>query len=257
MAAMHLPAKQKLAAYAAGVALLGGVSFVGARQLRPDAPLSVAPISGTVPPRAPQGEGKPAEIETPTPGVAPEPAPKEVVVAMAGAVKTPGLLHLPLGSRIDDAIKRAGGAKADADLEAINLAAKAIDGDQIYVPAKKKDEGVKAVETTKVGERYRGGTIANDYASRPLEPMPPALGGHVGKASDGHSGAKAKASGPVSLNTASEAQLESLPGVGPSTAQKILDYRQEHGGFGTVEEIQSVKGIGPKKFDKMKPFLKL
>ena len=263
---MHLPAKQRVYASLAGCAALFGVSYVGMRQVRPDAPLSVAPISGTVPPvgsALPSDEGKPIQTSRPTEGEEPTPAPKELVVALAGAVKTPGLLHLPPDARVDDAIKRAGGAKADADLESINLAARAVDGDQIYVPHKKAAEPEKAAEAQKVASKYRGGEVSPRYA--PLAPpMPATLSGSLeGGSAGGGSLAlrpagvtKKKASGPVSLSTGSLAELETLPGVGPATAQKILDYRMEHGGFASVDEIQAVKGIGPKKFEKMRPFLK-
>ena len=236
--------------------MLGGASYVGLRQVRPDAPLSVAPISGSVAPVDAPPKGAILTPNDPKPET-----PKEVVVAMAGAVRTPGLLHLPLDSRIDDAIRRAGGAKPDADLETINLAAKAVDGDQIYVPHKKAAEPEKAAETERVAPKYRGGEVSPHYA--PLAPpMPPTLGGSVGggalglQTAGGHGAAKKKASGPVSLSTGSLAELQTLPGVGPATAQKILDYRMEHGGFSSIDEIQAVKGIGPKKFEKMKPFLK-
>ena len=267
--AVHLPPKQKTATIGAGILMLAGLSYVGTRGARPDAPMSVVPISSNASPvvNAPV-DAKAVEASTPTPTEAPKPlempkpdAPKEVVVALVGAVKVPGLLHMPPDARVDDAVKRAGGAKPDADLEGINLAAKLVDGDQVYVPHRKAAEPEKAAETAKVATRYRGGEVSPHYA--PLAPaMPPPLEGSplpsaVGTVA-GHEprAAKAKASGPVSLNTGSLAQLETLPGVGPATAQKILDYRQEHGGFGSVDEIQAVKGIGPKKFEKMRAFLK-
>ncbi len=255
---MHLTGRHKINALGAGILMLAGLSYVGSKSLKPDAPMSVAPLSGAVPPvetpRPKSGTSTPTPVE--------EPEPEQVVVAMAGSVKVPGLLHLPTDARVDDAIKAAGGAKADADLETINLAAKLVDGDQVFVPAKKKDEPARAAEAEKVAPRYRGGEVSPHYAPLAV-PMPPTLGGSLStgkisiEAAHGRGAPKAKATGPVSLNTGSEAQLETLPGVGPSTAQKILDYRQEHGGFSSVEEITAVKGIGPKKFEKMKPFLKL
>ena len=249
---MYLPAKQKFAAYGVGIAMLVGASYVGTKSLRPDAPLSVAPISGDAP--LPDAAPKPvgaAPIEKP------KLAPTEIVVAMAGAVKMPGLLHLVPGTRVGDAIKRAGGAKSEADLEAINLAAKAVDGDQIYVPRKKADEPARAAEAARIAPKYLGGEISPHYA--PLTPdLPATLRGSLptGAPSPSRATAKAKASGPVSLSTGSLAELQTLPGVGPATAQKILDYRMEHGGFSSIEEIQAVKGIGPKKFEKMRAFLK-
>ena len=248
-----MPAKQRFAAYGAFVAMLAGASFVGTKTLRPDAPLSVAPIAGdaTAPDAPPREEVEAKPVEKP------EPTPTEVVVAMAGAVKTPGLLHLEPGTRVGDAIKRAGGAKAEADLEAINLAAKAVDGDQIYVPRKKTEEPAKAVEVAKIAPKYLGGEISPHYAPLTLEAptsLPGALPTEVSAPS--RTSAKKKASGPVSLSTGSLAELQTLPGVGPATAQKILDYRMEHGGFSSIDEIQAVKGIGPKKFEKMRAFLK-
>ena len=247
-----MPAKQKFAAYGAFAAMLVGASYVGAKTLRPDAPLSVAPISEAVTaPEVPKEKTEAAPVEKP------ESAPTEVVVAMAGAVKTPGLLHLAPGTRVGDAIKRAGGAKAEADLEAINLAAKAVDGDQIYVPRKKAEVPAKAIEAAKITPKYRGGEISPHYAPLTLdapESLPGALPTEAPAPS--RTAAKKKASGPVSLSTASLAELQTLPGVGPATAQKILDYRMEHGGFSSIDEIQAVKGIGPKKFEKMRTFLK-
>ena len=259
---MHLTGKHKINALGAGILLLGGMSYVGLRSLRSEASMSVAPLAAPSPAPAdstvpPAVKDRPAE----TTALPPTEAPKQVVVAMAGAVKTPGLLHLPLDARVDDAIKRAGGAKADADLETINLAAKLVDGDQVFVPAKKKEEPARVAEAERVAPKYRGGAVSPHYA--PVVPdMPATIGGALPAGSlsvqPAHArAAKAKTSGPVSLNTGSEAQFETLPGVGPATAQKILDYRMEHGGFSSVEEITAVKGIGPKKFEKMKPFLKL
>ncbi len=286
------PATPKLANYGAFALMLAGASFVGLQHLRPYAPLSVAPISGKTPPTSalPSQDAKPTEIPMPTPT-----SPKFVVVAMAGAVKIPGLLHLTNDARVGDAIKRAGGAKSNADLDSINLAARLVDGDQVYVPYRKSAPSEKPVEVARVSRKHRGGEMSPHYA--PLPPaMPPTLGGdlpaavgdlprheppksdgtivHEPSASDappsiaaspeesprtehGHRSAKSKATGPVSLNTASESELETLPGVGPATAQKILAYRREHGRFGSIEEIMSVKGIGAKKFEKMKPFLQL
>jgi competence protein ComEA len=250
---MHLPPKEKFYAYGAAAALAGGVSFVGISRMRPDAPLSIETISRDTPP-----VDAPKERATPTPVETPKPAATEVVVDVSGAVKTRGVQHLPLGSRVDDAIKAAGGLKPDADLSEINLAAKLVDGDPVFIPSKAKVPPSSPASTPptldgKIAPRYRGGETKPTYSIRPLTVVPPTLGGKPGS----EHAPKAKASGPVSLNTGSEAQLETLPGVGPATAQKILEYRQEHGGFSSIEEIQAIRGIGPKKFEKMKTFLKL
>jgi competence protein ComEA len=132
-----------------------------------------------------------------------------VLVDVAGAVHRPGVYRLPAGARVTDAVERAGGARRRADLSAINLAQKLEDGRQILVP--KRGPAGAAVAAT--GAPGLPGTV----------PAPP-----------------------VDLNTATLEQLDTLDGVGPVTAQKILEYRQEHGGFGSVEELGQVSGIGPK-----------
>ena len=135
-----------------------------------------------------------------------EPAPaRKLVVHVVGQVFTPGLYSLPEGSRVDDAISRAGGPKPRAALEAINLAAPVADGQQIAVPSRRE--------------------AARALAGDPVAGAIP--------------GAR------VHLNSATLEQLDELPGVGPVTAQKILDYRTEHAAFASVDELDAVPGIGP------------
>jgi competence protein ComEA len=140
-------------------------------------------------------------------------APTVVVVDVVGAVRRPGLYRLTQGARIADAVGRAGGATPKADLALINLAAPLADGEQVVVP--------------------RRGTGA--------------LAAPAGTGSAG-----APAGGPVHLSTATLEQLDSLPGIGPVTAQKILDYRQQHGAFTSVDELDAVPGIGPARLDQLK-----
>lgn len=139
-------------------------------------------------------------------------APKLLVVDVAGAVRRPGLYRLPSGSRIDNAITMAGGPTAKAQLGAVNLAAPVADGEQVVVPGR----GVAAV------------------------------------AAAGSSAAGSSPSAPLDLNSATLEQLENLPGIGPVTAQKILDYRQQHGAFHSVAELQGVPGIGPAHMAQLK-----
>jgi len=211
----------------------------------------------------------------------------EVVVQVAGAVAKPGVFHLPAGSRLDDAVKAAGGARADADIDSWNLAAKVIDGSQIYVKTKKEAAVVVAqsapVRTVRhaaaappriqgtippvhveVPEAYRGGASApSAYADKPkVEPAGDSKPVVASKpsASPSHEGRAKKempAPGSIDLNSAGLEDLEKLPGVGPSTAQKILDYRQEHGRFQSVEELLAVKGIGPKKLDAIRDYVRV
>jgi len=147
------------------------------------------------------------------------PLTNEVVVHVVGAVNNPGVYHFTSSARTQDAVKAAGGPTAKADLENVNLAAKLNDGQQIRVPEK--------------GE----GSSSNV----------PIGGGKSGKL----------ASGKISLNNAGLDQLCLVPGIGPATAQKIITYRQAHGGFTSIEQLQEVGGIGPKKFERMQPFLQL
>jgi competence protein ComEA len=143
--------------------------------------------------------------------------PRRALVHVAGAVRRPGVYRLPDGARVQDALRRAGGAARRADLAAINLAARVADGQQVVVP---------------------------------LRAAAGAGGGAAGAASPGAAGggSGAAAGGPrVSLNTATLEQLDTLAGVGPATAQKILDWRREHGGFRSVDDLSQVPGIGPKR----------
>ena len=145
-----------------------------------------------------------------------------IVVHVAGEVKSPGVYALPNGARMVDAVAAAGGATARADLEIINLATPLTDSSQIYVPAK--------------------GVTVRPSRARPL----PGVNGVV--ATPGAS----SASGIVNINRASVSELDSLPGVGPSTAQAIVDYRSTNGPFGSAEDLLNVKGIGPAKFEAMR-----
>jgi competence protein ComEA len=140
------------------------------------------------------------------------------VVQVAGAVHRPGVYRLGAGRRVDDAVRAAGGAQPQADLAGVNLAAKVSDGQQVIVPA--------------TGAAGAPGT------------------GPAGSA--GGAGAGAAAGQPLNLNTATPEQLDQLDGLGPATAQKIVAYRQAHGGFRSVSELDQVPGIGEKKLAALK-----
>lgn len=146
-----------------------------------------------------------------------------VVVHVAGAVRNPGVYRLAGSARVADAVERAGGATRRADLGGVNLAAKLEDGRQIVVPLRVRSGAQGAVTS---GVATPGG------------------GAGEATASGGAGGAPAA---PLNLNTATPEQLDTLPGVGPATVQKILQYREQHGGFGSVEELGQVSGIGEKR----------
>ena len=150
----------------------------------------------------------------------PSPSAPDVVVYVCGAVRSPGVVRLPSTARIADALKVAGGATSSAELSAVNLAARLADGQQIIVPRR--------------GEA-------------------PAAGGAAASATSGAAGSTmAGPAAPININTASLEELDTLDGVGPATAQKIIDYRTANGGFKTIDEIKEVSGIGDAKFAAMK-----
>jgi len=223
--------KSGWAAPAAAVLLIGGVMFVGSRYTRPHADIQIQGVPSASPAASSSAPSSPpASLSSTT-----------VTIDVEGAVKHPGVQKLPADSRVQDAITAAGGQGTGADTSNLNLAAKLTDGTQVYIPQKAKPE-----DAQKVAENYKGGADAPSvYSTSPAAP-----GGRSG-------GGKKHPSGPVSLNTGSESQLESLPGVGPSTAKKILEYRREHGGFSSIEELLAVKGIGPKKLAAMRQWLRL
>ena len=143
---------------------------------------------------------------------------QKLVVHVVGAVRRPGLYKLSDGSRVADAVARAGGAGRKADLTLVNLAAPLVDGLQVVVPRRAPPQPAAAAAT--------GGSSA--------------------------AGDSAAAQGPVHLNAATPEQLDALPGIGPVTAQKILDYRQQHGAFSSVDELDGVPGIGPARLEQLR-----
>ena len=203
---MQLPRRQIYAYVAVAIVVLAvGVRYVVLPQaagpaggepfvLAASSPLSASPV---------------AAIASPS-------AAADVVVYVCGAVKSPGVVRVPAEARVADALALAGGPEANAELAAVNLAAKVVDGQQIMVP-----------------ERGAAPVAASGSA-----------------ASAG--GAVAVAGAPVNINTASLEELDALSGVGPSTAQKIIDYRSASGPFKTVDDIKNVSGIGDAKFAAMK-----
>ncbi len=193
-----------LAAVAVAVVLVAGFLAWRARPATEPVPAPVAAPVGT---------------DVPVPGVAPSAA--EVVVAVAGKVRKPGLVHLPHGARVADAVRAAGGAANGVDISLLNPARKVVDGELIVVGA---------------------------------TPPPGAAPANPGSAAPGGAapGAAAPGGAPVNLNTATLADLDSLPGVGPVLAQRIIDRREQRGGFRTVADLRTVDGIGDSRYEQLK-----
>ncbi|MFH9468430.1 helix-hairpin-helix domain-containing protein [Streptomyces clavifer] len=140
---------------------------------------------------------------------------------MSGKVRRPGIQHLPSGSRVADALRAAGGAREGADVTGLNQARVLTDGEQVLV-------GLPAAQSAAAGAEGSGGSGT----------------------------AQAGPAAPVSLSTATVEQLDTLPGVGPVLARHIIDYRTEHGGYRSVDELREVDGIGDRRFADLRPLVR-
>lgn len=163
-------------------------------------------------------------IPTPAPPPSTAPEPALLVVDVAGAVVRPGVHELPASSRVADAIDAAGGFTADADRVRLNLAEPLTDGSRVWVPA------------------------FGELSGPDLVPVVTGPGAGTGAGEGAQAG-----SGPVDINTADAASLESLPGIGPSLAEAIVEHRQRNGPFASVDELVEVSGIGPVKLEQIRP----
>jgi competence protein ComEA len=156
------------------------------------------------------------------------------VIHVVGQVRRPGVVKLPAGARVDDAVEAAGGALDGADLTRVNLARMLVDGEQLFVP--RPGEEVPA---------QGAGPPAGGGQGEPAGP-----GGQGAGAGEG-----AGQGGLVNVNTATSAQLEELPGVGPVLAGRILEWREQNGRFSSVDELGEVSGIGPKVLERLRPLV--
>jgi competence protein ComEA len=171
-----------------------------------------------------------------------EPMPdNQIYVHVCGAVAKPGVITLPVGSRVFTALKRVGGALSEADLEQVNLAAFVEDGEQIYLP--KKGEAMPSA--VKAGAKIKPENANGRFAKAKKER----------RSTTKVAQPKLKVTWPLDLNQATREQLELVPGIGPAMAGKILAYRQTNGKFATYEDLTKVSGIGPAKLEKFHPYL--
>jgi competence protein ComEA len=162
------------------------------------------------------------------------------VVYVTGAVNAPGVVELPAGARIGDAVKAAGGFAPDAEAAAVNLAQFALDGCQIHIPT--HEEAVNGcLPPSGATGTDAGPSLGAAQAQRTAD-------GATQAAPAGAQGQNAAKSALVNINSASLGTLQTLKGIGPATAQKIIDYRSAHGPFKSIEELRNVSGIGEKKY---------
>ena len=157
---------------------------------------------------------------------------EKIIVHISGAVQNEGIVELESGSRVADAIEKAGGLKENAYMDEINLAYQLEDGEKIHIPTVEEQKEKENQESKVENESATGSDGTTSRSSN----------------SSINNGSQIK----ININTATEEELDTLPGIGPSTATKILDYRKEKGKFKTIEEIKEVSGIGESKYEKIK-----
>lgn len=159
---------------------------------------------------------------------------KKIIVHVSGAVQNEGVIELEENSRIADAIEKAGGFREDAYTKDVNLAYKLEDGMKIYIPTVEEKENEKTNVIVESGIETENNN--SSYSN----------------ASDGKN-----TNSKVNINTASKEELDTLPGIGPSTAEKIINYRKENGKFKSIEEIKDVSGIGDSKYENIKDMIEI
>ena len=207
-----------------------------------------APVSAS-PETAPPVSEKPGAA---APAVLPLP---RIAVHVTGAVKKPGVYHLPMDARHEDALKAAGGAKPEANLDALNLAARVEDGVQLYFPTRQEQPKGMAQAAYDAGEAAvvsvaKPATKTTAPAAKSAEPSSSRTRRSSGKLTT-------PGQGFVNINTADAQTLQKLPNIGPAMAERILAFRKEIGKFQAPEDLLQVSGIGEKKFAKMKPFVRV
>lgn len=208
--------------------LLAGWAVLRARPVPLDVAAVAAPRSMSPTPTATTSGAMPGRPSS----ASARASPPDLVVHVLGAVRRPGLVRLPERARVQDAIDRAGGLRPGADLGDLNLAQVLEDGQQVVIgrtPASKR-------EAATAGHPAGGSEVRGRESSQ----VP-------------GSGAPGSSSQQVDLNSATVSELDTLPGVGPVTAAKIVAWREEHGRFSRVDELQEVPGIGPKTYADIAP----
>lgn len=217
---MHLSPKERFGYVLLGAIVLTGVGVVLGQKLRRPATIE---LHETSQPPVSFDHGSSRERTQPprtmeTPAVS-----GQVIVQVVGAVNRPGLVELAPGSRVYEAIQAAGGPTEDANTEQVNLAAKAVDGSQVIVP-------------------HRG------EQSVPGVPDPP-------KSGTRRSTGSKQPTGIIDINSADVSQFMTLPRIGAAMAQRIVDYRSQHGAFGSIDDLLSIQGFGKKRLDQIRQWV--
>jgi competence protein ComEA len=213
-----LSRRELVALAALALVVVAGAGLWYARSLPKSVEVQSGPPGGAGPPGATSAPPSGSASSAPTGSPPVTAGPSVLYVHVAGLVRRPGVYEFHPGQRVVDAVDAAGGATRKADLDLLNLAALLTDGEQILVPA-------------------QGAAV-----------VPPPAGGSP-------SGTTGASGGPVNVNTATETELEGLPGVGPVLAAAIIAYRTEHGPFPTVDALDDVSGIGPATLDQLRPLV--
>ena len=246
--------RERLGMVIAGLVLLGVGVIAWAAGKTPDPKDDIVHVRSTAESElATSSDGMPSDkpptaIAVQAAADQPAAAPQSIVVHVGGPVRRPGVYSLPAGSRLQRAIHAAGGFADDADRDALNLAARLEDSDQILVP-------VRMAQSQTVPKATGQARQTRPTASRGRQ-----IGAVAHSKPQGESSArkfKSPGDGTVSLNRADLAALQQLPGIGAATAQRILDARKERGKFTAIEDLGEVKGIGEKRLERLRPFLTL
>ena len=168
---------------------------------------------------------------------------ENIIVHISGAVNKEGVIQLKMNSRISDAIEMAGGLRDNANTKNINLAYKLEDGMKIYIPTIEEQENKTDIDKN-ITDNEGKENLTNDFVTT-----------SSGTSDSNSQNVQNEQIVKVNINSATQEQLESLPGIGPSTANKIINYRNENGKFNKIEDIKEVSGIGDAKFNKLKEFI--
>ena len=211
----HAIERVVIAVSSAAIVFFGGFLFHSQNQYSALPPIFEDAPTAKLSVNAPQGKSK-----------------ERVTIHVAGAVRKPGVLVMPASARVQDAIRAAGGAKENGDVSTLNLAAHLQDAEQIRVPQR--------------------GELLNEITQGNLASVSESSSGRESRS---ETASKNLPRRPVNLNRASVAELETLPGIGPALALRIVQYRAEHGQFRSLDDLDAVKGLGQNKLEKLKPYV--